>query len=144
MGCSKPGFPVLHHLPEFAQIYVHQVSDATQQSPSLDPLLLLPSIFHSMTSSESALHIRWPKYWSFSLSISPSSEYSGLMSLGLSDLIFFLSKGLSRFFNTTVQRHQFFGAQPFFTVHLSYLYMTTGNTIALTTWTFVGKILSAF
>ena len=76
------------------------------------PLFLLPSVFSSIRvfSSELAFHIRWPKYWSFSFSISPSNEYSGLI-LGLTDLISLQSKGLSRVFsNTTVQKHQFFGA----------------------------------
>ena len=80
------------------------------------PLLLLPSIFPSnrIFSSESVLHIRWPKYWSFSFSINPSSENSGWFPLGLTGLISLLSKGLLRVFsNTTVQKHQSFGAQPF-------------------------------
>ena len=78
------------------------------------PLLLLPSIFPSIRvfSNESLLHIRWPKYWSFSFSISPSSEYSGLISFRIHWLISVLSKGLSRVFsNTTVQKHQILGAQ---------------------------------
>ena len=78
------------------------------------PLLLLPSVFPSIRvfSNESALCIRWPKYWSFSFSISPSNEYSGLISFRMDWLISLLSKGLSRVFsNTTVQKHQFFGAQ---------------------------------
>ena len=78
------------------------------------PLLLLPSIFPRIRvfSHESVLHISWPKYWSFSFSISPSNEYSGLISLRLIGLIPLQAKGLSRVFsNTTVQRHQFFGAQ---------------------------------
>ena len=72
MGCSTPGFPVHHQLLELAQTHVHWVSDAIQSSPS--PPLLLPSIFPSISvfSNESALHARWPKCWSFSLSISPS------------------------------------------------------------------------
>ena len=76
---SPPGFPVLHHLLEFAQTHVHWVSDAIQPSPL--PLLLLPSVFPSIRvfSSESTLCIRWPKYQSFSFRISPSSEYSGLI-----------------------------------------------------------------
>ena len=79
------------------------------------PLLLLPSIFPSIRifSCELALLIKWPKYWTFSFSISLSDEYSGLISLGLTALISLLSKGLSRVFsNTTVKKHQFFGAQP--------------------------------
>ena len=78
------------------------------------PLLLLPSIFPSIRvfSNKSVLHIRWPKYWSFSFSISPSNEYSGLISLGWTRWIFLQSKGLSRVFsNTTVQKHQFFSSQ---------------------------------
>ena len=78
------------------------------------PLLLLPPIPPSIRvfSNESTLRMRWPKYWSFSFSISPSNEYSGLISLGLTGLISLQSKGLSRVFsNTTVQKHQFFGAQ---------------------------------
>ena len=84
MDCSTPGFSVLHYLPEFAQTHVLWISDAIQPSPPAPcrPLLLLPSIFPSIRvfSSESALPIRWPKYWSFSFSISPSNEYSELTS----------------------------------------------------------------
>ena len=78
--CSMPGFPVLHYLQEFAQTHVYWVSDAIS---SCYPLLLLPSIFPSIRafSHESALRIRWTEYWSFSFSISPSNEYSGLISL---------------------------------------------------------------
>ena len=78
------------------------------------PLLLLPSIFPSIRvfTNESVLHIRWPKYWIFSFNISPSNEYSRLISLGRMGWISLQSKGLSRvFFNTTVQKHQFFGSQ---------------------------------
>ena len=82
MDCSTPGFPVLHCLPEFAQIHVHCVSDAIQYLILCHPLLFLPSIFPSISvfSNELALCIGWPKYWSFSYSISPSNEYSGLIS----------------------------------------------------------------
>ena len=79
------------------------------------PLLLLPSIFPTIRvfSSESVLHIRWSKYWSFSFSISPSSEYSGLISFRIDCWISLQSKGLLRvFFSTTIQKHQFFSAQP--------------------------------
>ena len=115
MNCSMPGFPVLHYLPEFAQTHVHPVGDAIQPSHPLSPLLLLPSIFPSIRvfSNESDLCIRWPKYWSFSFSISPSSEYSGLISFKWTGVISLQSKGLSRVFsNTTVQKHQFFSTQP--------------------------------
>ena len=83
MDCSTPGFPVHHEFPELAQTYVHRVGDAIQPShPSLSSPSLPPSVFPSLRvfSNESVLHIRWPKYWSFSFSISPSNEYSGLIS----------------------------------------------------------------
>ena len=82
MDCSMPGFPVLHHLPEFAQTHVHCVGDAIQFSHPLCPLLPLPLVFPSIRvfPNELFLRIRWPKYWSFSFSISPSNEYSGLIS----------------------------------------------------------------
>ena len=106
------------------------------------PLLLLPSIFPIIRifSNESALLIRWPKYWSFSFNISPSNEHPGLISFSRwTGWISLQSKELSRVFsNTTVQKHQFFGSV-FFIVQLSHPYMTTGKTIALTRQTFVGK-----
>ena len=79
MDCSTLGFPIHHQLPELIQTHVHRVGDTIQPS---HPLLLPPSIFPSIRdfSSESVLHIRWPNYWSFSFSISPSNEYSGLIS----------------------------------------------------------------
>ena len=81
MDCSTPGFPVLHYLLEFAQTHVHWVGDTIQSSPLLSHLLL-PSVIRSIRvfSSESALHISWPKDWSFSFSSSPSNEYLGLLS----------------------------------------------------------------
>ena len=81
MDSSMPGFPVHHQLPELSQAHVHQVCDATQPSHPL-PSPSLPSIFPSVRvfSSESVLHIRWPKYWSFRFSICPSSEHPGLTS----------------------------------------------------------------
>ena len=101
------------------------------------PLLLLPSIFPSIRvfSNESALCIRWPKYWSFGFNISPSNEHPGLISSQ--------SKGLSRVFsNTTVQKHQFFGAQLSLQSNSHIHAMTTGKTIALTRQTFVDKVMS--
>ena len=82
MDCSMPGLPVYHQLLELAQTHVQGVSDAMQPSHPCHPLLLPPSIFPSIRgfSHELVLRIRWPKYWSFSFSISPSSEYSGLIS----------------------------------------------------------------
>ena len=105
-------------------------------------LLLLPSIFPSIRvfSSELALHIRWPKDWSCSFSISPSNEYSGL-----TGLISLWSKGLSRVFSSSaaVRKHQFFSTQPslWSNSHI-HPYMTTGKTIALTMQTFVSKVMS--
>ena len=99
------------------------------------PLLLLPSIFPTIRifSNESALRIRWPKYWSFNFNISPSNEHPGLISLRWTGWISLQSKGLSRVFsNTTVQKHQL-RCSAFFTVQLSHPYMTTGK-IALTRW----------
>ena len=82
MNCSTPGLPVHHQLPEFTETHVHRVSDAIQPSHPLHPLLLLPPVPPSIRvfSSESALRIRWPKYWSFSFNISPSNEHPGLIS----------------------------------------------------------------
>ena len=108
-------------------------------------LLLLPSTFPSIRvfSNESVLCIRWPKYWSFSFSISPSNEYSGLISLRMDWLDLLAVQGiLLRFFsNTTVQKHQFFSAQLSLWSN-SHPYMTTGKTIASTRRTFVGKVMS--
>ena len=83
MDCSTPGLPVPFHLLGFAQVHVHCTGDAIQPSHPFHPLLLMPSVFPSIRvfSSESVLHITWPKCWSFSFSISPFNEYSGFISL---------------------------------------------------------------
>jgi len=83
MDCRMPGFPVYHELPELTQTHVHWVNDAINHLILCCPLLLLPSNFSRIRvfSNESVLRIRWPKYWSFSFSISPSNKYSGLISL---------------------------------------------------------------
>ena len=113
--CSMPGFPVRHQLLELIQTHVHHIGDAIQPSYPLSyTLLLLPSIFPSIRvfSNESVLHIRWPKYWSFSFSISPSNEHPGLISFRIDWLDLLAGQGLSRVFsNTTVQKHQFFTTQ---------------------------------
>ena len=112
MDCSTSGFPIHHQLPEITQTHVYQVSDAIQPShPLLFPSLIFASI--RVFSKESVLCIRWPKYWHFSFSISPSNEYSGLISLRMDWLgLLAVQSGLSRVFsNTIVQKHQFFGAQ---------------------------------
>ena len=110
------------------------------------PLLLLPSNFPSIRvfSNESVLHIRWPKYWRFSFSISPSNEYAGLFPLGLTGWISLqYNPRNSQESNTTVQKHQLIlQCSAFFIVQLSHPYMTTGKIIALTRWTFVGKVIS--
>ena len=106
MNCSTPALPVHHQLLEFTQTHVHWVSNAIQSSHPLSSPS--PSTFNSSQHQglfRSVLHIRWPKYWSFSFSISPSNKYSGLISLGWTGWITMLSKGLSRVFsNTTVQK----------------------------------------
>ena len=117
MDCSTPGFPVHYQLPEFTQTHVHWVSDAIQPSHLCHPLLLPPSIFPSIRifPNESVLHIRWPKYWSFSFSLSNdySLKYDQVwFLLGLTNLSSLQSKGLSRVFSSnTIRKHQFFGAQ---------------------------------
>ena len=114
MDCSMPGFPVHLQLLELAQTHVRRVSDAIQPSHLCRPLLLLPLIFPSIRvfSSESALHIRWPKYWVSASASVPPMNIQDWFPLGLTGLISLKSKGLSRVFsNTTVQKHQFFGAQ---------------------------------
>ena len=109
------------------------------------PLLLLPSIFPSIRvfSNESVLHIRWPEYWSFSFSINPSDEYSGLISFRIDWLDFLTVQGTLK---SLLQHHSSKASIPwcsaFFIVQLSHPYMTTGKTIALTRWTFVGKVMS--
>ena len=144
MDCSMPGFPVLHYLLEFAQTHMHWVDDAIQPSTVCHPLLLLPSIFPSIRvfPSESVLLIRWPKYWSFSFSISPSNEYSGLISFKMTGLISLLSKELSGVFSSiTVQKHQFFNVQPsLWSNSPIHTWLLEKNT-ALTIWTFVGKVM---
>ena len=115
MNHSRPGLPVHHQLPEVTQTQVHWVGDAIQHLILHRPLLLLPPIPPSIRvfSNESALCIRWPKYWSFSLNISLPMNTQDWSPLGWTGWISLQSKGLSRVFsNTTVQKHQFFGAQP--------------------------------
>ena len=105
------------------------------------PLLLLPSIFPSIRvfSNESALRIRWPKYWSFSFNISPSNEHPGLVSFRMDWLDFLAVQGTPKSFSSKASILQ---CSAFFIVQLSHSYMTTGKTIALTGWTFVGKAMS--
>ena len=109
------------------------------------PLLLLPPVLPSIRvfSTESALHIRWPKYWSFSFSVSPSSDYSGLLSIRIDCSQSLQSKGVSK---SVLQHHSLktssLQCSAFFIVQLLHPYMTTGKTTALTIWTFVSKVMS--
>ena len=144
MDCSTPGFPVHHQLPELAQTHVHRVMPSNHLI-LCHPLLLPPSIFPSIRvfSSESALRIRGPKYWSFSFNISPSNEYSGLISFRMNCLDLLAVQGTLK---SLLQHHSSKASilwhSGFFIVQLSHPYMTTGKTIALTRRTFVGKVMS--
>ena len=126
MDCSTPGFPVLQHLLELVQTHVHWVSDAIQPSHPCRPLLL-PSVFPSIRvfSIEWALHIRWPEYWSFS--ISPSKEYSGLISFRIDWFDLLAVQGtLKSLLQHRNSKASIFWLSAFFMVQLSHLYMTTG------------------
>ena len=143
--CSTPGLPIHHQLPEFTQTHVHWVGDAIQPSHPLSspspPAFNLPST--RVFSYESVLFIRWPKYWSFSFSISPSNEYSELISFRIDWLDLLAVQGT---FKSLLQHHSLntsiLRSSTFFTVQLSHPYMTTGKTIALTRRTFVGNVIS--
>ena len=111
------------------------------------PLLLLPSIFPSIRvfSNESALCIRWPKYWSFSFKISPTNEHPGLISFRMDWLDLLAVQGtLKNLLQHHSSKASILWRSPFFIVQLSHPYMTTGKAIALTRWTFVDKIMSLF
>ena len=111
------------------------------------PFLLLPTILASIRvfSNESTLHMRWPKYWSFSFSISPSNEHPGLISCRMDWLDLLAVQGtLKSLFQHHTSKASMFQHSAFFTVQFSHPYMTTAKTIALTRWTFVGKVMSAF
>ena len=133
MDCSMPGFLIHHQLPEIAQTHVHQVGDDNQPSHPLPspPAFIFPSIM--VFSNESVLHIRWPKYWSFSFSISPSNEYSGLISFRID----WLESSPTPQFKSINSLALNFLYSP-----LSHPYMTTGKTIALTRHTLVDKVMS--
>ena len=138
MDCSTPSSPVHHQLPELVQTHVHRLSDGLNLL-ILCCLLLLPSVFLSIRvfSSESVLHIRWPEYWSFIFSISPSNEYSGLISFKIDWFDRLAVQGTLKSSKASTLQ-----SSAFFMVQLSHPYMTTGKTIALTRWTFVGKAIS--
>ena len=145
MNCSTPGLPVHHQLPEFTQTHIHQVVMPSSNFILCHPLLLLPRIPPSIRvfSNESTLHMRWPKYWSFSFIISPSIEHPGLISFRTDWLVVLAVQGTLK----SLLQHRSSTASillhsAFVTVQLSHPYMTTGKTVALTRRTFVGKVMS--
>ena len=132
MDCSTPGFPVHHQLPETTQTHVHHIGDAIQPSHPLPfPFSFsLPSIFPSIRvfSNESALCTRWPKYWSFKFSISPSSEYSGLISFGIDWFDLLAVQGtLESLLQNHSSKAPILRRSAFFIVQLSNPYMTTNH-----------------
>ena len=145
MDCSMPGFPVHHHSQSLLKLTPTESEIPSTYLILCRPLLLPPLIFPSIRafSNESVLRIRWPKYWSFSFNISPSSEYSGLISFRIDWLNLLAVQGTPKSLlqhhspKTTILQHS-----AFFTAQLSHPYMTTGKTIALTRRTFVGKVMS--
>ena len=124
MNCSTPGLPVHHQLPELTQTHVHQVGDAIQPSSPLSSVLLLPPIPPSIrvSSNESVLRIRWPKYWSFSFSISPSNEYSGLISFRIDWLDLLAVQGTLRSLLQHSSKTSILWRSAFFIVQLSHPY----------------------
>ena len=144
MDCSIPGFLVLQYLREFAQTHVLWVGDIIHFILCC-PLLLLSTIFPSIRvfSNESVLCISWPKYWNFSFNISPSNEYSGLIS-SRTDWLALLA--VQETLKNLLQHHSakvsILWHSAFFMVQLSHLYTITGKTIALTMQTYAGKVMS--
>ena len=129
MNCNTPGLPVHHHLPEFIQTHIHQVGDAIQPS---HPLFFLPPIPPSIRVffNESTLHMRWPKYWSFSFSISPSNEHLGRVSFRMDWLDLLAGQGtLKSLLQHRSSKASILRCSAFFTVQLSHPYMATGKTI---------------
>ena len=145
MDCSRPQLPVHHQLPELLKLTSIELVMPSNHLILCHPLLLLPSTFPGIRvfSNESVLHMRWPAYWTFSFSISPSKEYSGLISIRI-DWLDLLT--VQRTLKSLLQHHSskasILQCSAFFIVWLSHLYMTTGKTIVLTRWTFVGKVMS--
>ena len=138
-----PGFPVHHQLPEPTQTHVHCVGDAIQPShPLSSPSLPAFNLSQHQGLFKRVLPIRWPMYWSCSFSISPSNEYSGLISFRMDWLDLLAVQGTLK---SLLQHHSskasIFQCSAFLTVQLLHPYMTTGKTIALTRWSFVGKLM---
>ena len=144
MNCSTPGLQVHPQLPELSETHVHRVGDAIQPShPLLTPSLAFNLSQHQGLFNELVLHIRWPKYWSFIFHISPSNEYSGLISFRMDWVGLLAVQGTLK---SLLQHHSskasILQCSAFFIVQLSHPHMTTGKTIALTRRTFVGKVMS--
>ena len=145
MDHSMPGLPVHHQLLEFTQTLSVELVMPSKHLILCPPLLLLPSIFASIRvfSNESALRIRWPKYWSFSFNISPSKEHPGLISFRMDWLdLLAVQETLKSFLQHHSSKASILRCSAFFTIQLSHPYMTTGKTIALTRQNFVGKLMS--
>ena len=145
MNRSMPGLPVYHQLPELLKLMSIESVMPSSHLILCHPLLLLPSIPPSLRvfSNESTLHMRWPKYWSLSFSISPSNEHPGLIFLRMDWLDLLAVQGtLKSLLQHNSSKTSIFRHSAFFTVQLSHPYMTTGKTIALTRRTFVGKVMS--
>ena len=144
MGCSTSGFPV-HHSRSLLKLMSIELVMPSNHLILCHPLLLLPSIFPSIRvfAKESVFHIRWPKYQSFSFSISPSNEYSGLISFMIDWFDLLEVQGtLKSFLQHHSSKASILRRLAFFIVLLSHPYVTTGKTIALTRRTFVGKVMS--
>ena len=145
MNHSTPGLPVHHQLPGPPKPMSIESVMPSNHFILCCPLLLLPSIFPSITifSNESAFHIRWPKYWSLSFNISPSNEHPGLISFRMDWLDVLEVQGtLKSLLQHQSSKASILQCSAFFIVQLSYPYVITGKTIALTRWTFVGKVMS--
>ena len=145
MNRSIPGLPVHHQLPEFTQTRVYRVAMPSSHLILGRPLLLLSPIPPSIKvfSNESTLHMRWPKYWSFSFSIIPSKEIPGLISFRMDWLDLLAVQGtLKSLLQHRSSKASILWHSAFFTVQVSHPYMTTGKTIALTRRTSVGKVMS--
>ena len=143
MNRSTPGLSVHHQLPDSPKPMSIESMMPSNHLILCCPLLLLPSIFPSIRvfSNESALCIRWPKYWSFSLNISPSNEHSGLISFRMDQLDLLAVQGpLKSLLQHHSSKASILQCSAFFTVQLSHPYMITGKTIALTRWTFAGNV----
>ena len=145
MDCSIPGLAVPYYLLELPRFMITELVILSNHLLLCCPLLLLPKIFPSIRvfSNESAVQIRWPKYWHFSFSSSPSKEYSGLISLRIDWFDLFAVQGtLKILLQHCTSKASIVWCSAFFIVQLSYPYMTTGKTIALTRRAFVGKVMS--